>query len=154
MSNVKPIKSDPFSDAVCAILDEAAKDSGCTRAQLIEAAMRKQKDTPGSSVTAIMTKPQTTIDATTGDVRLSRAGVMKGFGSGFRDYVMKGPKHVNIGAETFVGQLPEGHKHAGKYCIQVNIMPFDTKMLANEMADGQITPMVEAILGGRAVVAQ
>lgn len=154
MNNIRNVKSDAFSDAVCSLLDEIARDQGCTREELIQAAMRKQRDTPGSSVTAIMAKPQTTIDGATGNVRVDRAGVFKGFGKGFRDYVMKGPQHVSVGAETRVGQLPQGHQHAGKYCIQVNIFPFDSKILANEMADGQITPMVEAILGGRAVVSQ
>lgn len=154
MNNIRGVKSDAFSDAVCYLLDQIAAEQKCTREELIQAAMRKQRDTPGSSVTAIMAKPQTTIDGATGNVRIDRAGVFKGFGKGFRDYVLKGPQHVSVGAETHVGMLPNGHRHSNKWCIQVNIFPFDNKILANEMADGQITPMIEAILGGKAVISQ
>ena len=153
MSNVK-IKSDPFSDAVCSILDAIALEQNCTREELIQAAMRKQKDTPGSSVTAIMSKAQTTIDNATGDQQVTRAGVFKGFGKGFRDYVLNGPKSASVQATIVTGQLPAGHEHAGKWAVQANIYPFDTKVLANTFADGQLTPMIEAVTGGKAFIRQ
>ena len=148
---MKPIKSDAVSKAVAGILEQVAQEEGCTVAELIEAGVRKLKDSPGASVTAIMTKAQTTIDGNSGDVTVSRSGVFKSFGKGFRGYVMRGPQHVSVGAQTVVGQLPQGHPEAGKWAVQVSIFPFDTKILANEMADGRITPLIESLLGGKAV---
>ena len=105
-------------------------------------------------VTAHLEKPVTTIDGDTGDVTVTRKGVMKGFGKGLTEFIQKGGAvTVSIGAEIFVGQIPPGKKDAGKWAVQVMIQSFDSRELANATAD-RVLPIIEGILGVKGITQQ
>ncbi len=96
-------------------------------------------------VTAHLEKPVTTIDQDSGDVRVTRKGVMKGFGKGPEEFIKKGVT-VSVGAEINVGQFPDGHQYAGHWAVQVLISPFPSQILANATAD-RVLPIIEGLLG-------
>jgi hypothetical protein len=102
-----------------------------------------------SKVTAHLDKPVTTIVQETGDIAVTRKGVMKGFREGFQDYLKKGNVTQSVGAEVNVGQFPPGHKDEGKWAVQIMLSSFDTQDLANEYAD-RVTPIIEGVLGAKA----
>ena len=66
----------------------------------------------------------------------------------------KKPVLVEVEAILVVGEYPEDHSHAGKFAIQVMIKPFDTRELANAFADRNILPIVETIMGKKALLMQ
>ena len=66
----------------------------------------------------------------------------------------KKPVLVEVEAILAVGEYPEDHPHAGKFAIQVMIKPFDTRELANAFADRNILPIVETIMGKKALLMQ
>jgi len=61
---------------------------------------------------------------------------------------------VRVEGAVTVGQYLEGHTQAGLFAIQLMVGPFDTREQANLMADNRITPMMEALLGTKALVTQ
>jgi hypothetical protein len=95
-------------------------------------------------VTAYLEKSRTTIDNATGNVLTERAGVLKGFGKGFQDYLKWSIVQVDI--ETNTGQFPDTHVHAGKWAVQILLSPCDTQEQANVLAD-KLTPIVRNALG-------
>jgi hypothetical protein len=103
-------------------------------------------------VTAHLDKPVTTIDGETGDVSVTRKGVMKGFGKGLEEFIQKGMK-VSVGAEIFVGQFPDGHKDAGHWAVQIMISPFPSQIVANATAD-RVLPIIEGLLGIKGITQQ
>ena len=105
-------------------------------------------------VTAHLDPHVTTIDGKTGHVTVSRKGEFKGFGRGMAEFIQKGGAvTVSVGADVNVGQFPDGHKHAGKWAVQVLISPFDSKELANATAD-KVLPIIEGLLGVRGMKVQ
>lgn len=138
---------------VDSFLSRVAREQDCSTADLLKKFAQEMAKEPKAKVAAIMGKPETTIDADTGNVRVTRQGVMKGFGKGFRDYVMKGNVSQQIGAEVKVGQFPEGHELAGKYAVQIMLQAFDKREYANDYAD-RVTPIIEGVLGTKAIVTQ
>lgn len=105
-------------------------------------------------VKAIIEKRVTTIDNDTGEIRRDVAGTVKGFGDGLRQHIMKGQNVAQtVGAHLAIGQLPPGHAEEGKWCVQINLLAFDKKEYAEEMAD-RVLPIIEGILGTKAVTQQ
>ncbi len=101
---------------------------------------------------AIIEKTDTTIDGKTGDVTVTKKGKAEGFGRGLQEFIRKGVSQ-KIGADIRVGQLPPGHTDEGKWAVQVNILAFDSKVLADKFAE-QATPIIEGMLGAKALVQQ
>lgn len=87
------------------------------------------------------------IDGKTGKV----SKTVKGFGPKLAEAIQGISQ--KIGADIRVGQLPAGHPDEGKWAVQVNILAFDTKLLAERFAD-QTTPIIEGLLGAKALIEQ
>ena len=90
-------------------------------------------------------KPVIEIDGTTGEVKQTRVDTIKGFGRGFRDYVLKGPKQTLADITVNTGAWPATHARAGKWVVQIMIDPFETEEDAITMAD-RVKNVVDAEL--------
>ena len=91
-------------------------------------------------VTAAIERRQVTIDNDTGEAQVEVRGKFKGFGKGFRDYVMGSSQEVALTTNT--GAYPAGHEHAGKWAVQMIVGPLDSEEAAAALAD-KLTPAVE-----------
>lgn len=96
-------------------------------------------------VSAVVEERATTIDQATGTHEVMVKGKVKGFGKGFRDYVMKGGKVVAPDIIVNTGQYPEGHAKAGQWAIQIMIEPFDSEEDAATLSE-RITPKLKGLI--------
>src|SRR5260221_14105778 len=99
-------------------------------------------------------KLKTTINNETGDIEIENVGglakgVVKGFGTGLREYLDKAKKApaVECAIETNVGMYPEGHAYAGQFAVQVMVFPFLDREAAEMIAD-RVTKAVHKKLRG------